>query len=483
MKTAMRMAARNVFRHPGRSLTIIIFLFLLAAAGVLGLGILQGMQASLAEGLPSILSGDLMVVPSGMEDPSLFGTTSLVTAQYQGRPVLPEEAGEAAQLLSELDSVAAAGGIGFGPVLVDYSGSHWRVFALGTDLASIRDLFPGYAFASFTPPSGSAVYFHQDLVKVMERSGLKTPRGGETVRLLSGSEYDFRISGNTYVGTFAAPGLLSLGESFVLCDSDSLGYLLDLKDPDSSEGEPAAADSVSLDSLFAGTPGFDQEFDEDTGDSLLGELDALFGSPGEAEAKPIVYHALAVRKAPGVRLSALRKEIERVLDGAGWKGRYEILEWDRAVGGSAFYLKWLFLVFIAGVSAAGLAGFILMRNLMVGTVLERLKEFGTMMSMGSKTKDVEGMFLLEALLMAASSVLPGAAAGAFLGFALDHSGIVISNSLLATLLGFRGLTYLFDPGAVFVLCLGLSFFLGAAAYFPVRRQLKKDVVSLLRKVR
>ena len=81
----------------------------------------------------------------------------------------------------------------------------------------------------------------------------------------------------------------------------------------------------------------------------------------------------------------------------------------------------LFSWLLAGLgSIALLVGGIGVMNVMVMNVAERRREIGVRMALGARPRDIARLFLLEAVVLAATGALAGAAVGLIMAWAFVH---------------------------------------------------------------
>jgi putative ABC transport system permease protein len=118
---------------------------------------------------------------------------------------------------------------------------------------------------------------------------------------------------------------------------------------------------------------------------------------------------------------------------------------------------------IAGISL--LVGGIGIMNIMLASVLERIKEIGTRMALGATRKDIVVQFIAESTIISIS----GGLIGIVLGFVL--SGFVMR---------FAGILTIISPGSV-VVAFGISVSVGIVfGYMPAQRAAQQDPVVSLR---
>jgi putative ABC transport system permease protein len=118
---------------------------------------------------------------------------------------------------------------------------------------------------------------------------------------------------------------------------------------------------------------------------------------------------------------------------------------------------------IAGISL--LVGGIGIMNIMLASVLERIKEIGLRLALGAKKTDIVSQFMLEAVLISVSGGI---------------MGIILGVVLAITISQFAGIPTIISPGSIiisFVVSASVGLIFGIA---PARRASEQDPISSLR---
>jgi ABC-type antimicrobial peptide transport system permease subunit len=138
-----------------------------------------------------------------------------------------------------------------------------------------------------------------------------------------------------------------------------------------------------------------------------------------------------------------------------------------------------FNVMLAGFGSIGMIVAVLgMFNTLTISLLERTKEIGLMLAMGSRNRDIRRMFILEAVLLS----LIGAIIGIVLAFIFGR----IINLILNAFAAGRGVTQGFElfatPWWLVLGCIGFMVLVGlVVVYFPARRAAKTNPIDALRR--
>ena len=118
---------------------------------------------------------------------------------------------------------------------------------------------------------------------------------------------------------------------------------------------------------------------------------------------------------------------------------------------------------IAGISL--LVGGIGIMNIMLASVLERIKEIGLRLSIGAKKSDVVQQFLFEAIMISVSGGLIGVALGVIMAL------LVSSFAGIPTIISFASIALSFGVAATVGLVFGIA---------PARKAAQQDPIACLR---
>jgi putative ABC transport system permease protein len=118
---------------------------------------------------------------------------------------------------------------------------------------------------------------------------------------------------------------------------------------------------------------------------------------------------------------------------------------------------------IAGISL--LVGGIGIMNIMLASVLERIKEIGLRLAIGAQKKDIVQQFLFEAIMISVSGGLIGVVLGVTMAF------IVSSVADIPTIVSFSSIMLSFGVAATVGLIFGIA---------PARKAATQDPIASLR---
>jgi putative ABC transport system permease protein len=291
-------------------------------------------------------------------------------------------------------------------------------------------------------------------------------------------------SAGTVIREVSVKGIIKFNQSneqlagITLVDADTMRDLLgfaSLRDgaPKLSEHEAAFLTDFDPDSLF------DDLFASQTimteGEEQL-EL-ALEPSQVTAEIVP-AWQFLLVRAKKGANTSKLLDELQAFSEQLGDGDRVQ--DWVAGAGKVARTAVTIRLVFDLLVAIIAVVVVMIMMNVLVISVNERLHEIGTLRAIGAKRRVVRSMILYETTFMA----LIAGAAGLILGFILllimGKVGIRAPNLFFEALFGGEILKPVISMGAAVRAFLWILVMALAASWYPTRVAVRIEPVVAMR---
>ena len=173
--------------------------------------------------------------------------------------------------------------------------------------------------------------------------------------------------------------------------------------------------------------------------------------------------------------------IERRLEANGFKLRVD--SWKNNLG--IFYgiivgikvIPQVMLIIIILVVVAGISNTILV------SILERIREIGTLMALGTKRREVMGIFLLEIAVLSSFAAGIGLVIGSLVVFWIGRVGIRVTIEALEFVSGGEYFYLLFNGMALFISFMGTILITLVAAFFPARTATRLAPVEALRSVK
>jgi putative ABC transport system permease protein len=156
------------------------------------------------------------------------------------------------------------------------------------------------------------------------------------------------------------------------------------------------------------------------------------------------------------------------------------VDWRIAAGNSAILLFLIQALFNGGIFLMSTAGIIAAVNILLISVFKRTSEIGTLRAIGAGDGYIRILILGENLALSCIAGCLGILAGFWSIHTANRAGIVISNELLASLLGGSVLN-LYSVPPVAAASVGVALFLGiAASVFPVETAVRINPIVAVR---
>jgi putative ABC transport system permease protein len=202
----------------------------------------------------------------------------------------------------------------------------------------------------------------------------------------------------------------------------------------------------------------------------------------ETDTTPFVYVPLELLKKEGVKsYSTLKAEmtdrhqvegIREAVENMGYKTDY--------IGDTVSQINQIFDIFKVVMASFGAVALIVaslgMFNTLMISLLERIKEVGLLKTLGMKVRDINRLFLSEALLIGVSGGITGLIFGYLVGILLNYIMNIVALSS-----GAEPITFFFTPW-YFAVGIGLfSVVIGLiTGFYPARRAVKTNALDALR---
>ena len=249
-----------------------------------------------------------------------------------------------------------------------------------------------------------------------------------------------RIRGAPLRAIYAYPVENETLQKIVLADAFTVRSLMDIAEFITDDG---AIEQNKIDFL-------DDEFDEEAMFDDAQDVDAVF-SEGDFAAE-----SFSMSGEPGVMLETQEytvsswnflvctlkdgevpkrtvKKLNAYFDECSWPVR--AVGWRGAAGSTALYLYWMRFIFNVGIAVILVAGFIVINNTLLITVLNRTQQIGTLRAEGASRAFVSLQCMVETFTLTVASGVIGCIVGAICNFALTEAKIELSNEFLRQLFG------------------------------------------------
>jgi ABC-type lipoprotein release transport system permease subunit len=217
-----------------------------------------------------------------------------------------------------------------------------------------------------------------------------------------------------------------------------------------------------------------EEYEGNSMEDIFAFLDSLYNeTEREAELSGGDWNFILLRLKEGISpsrfISALNKKLEPFnVYAAGWR---------TAAGTSAIMMLLLQTFFNIGGGLVSVAGIIVVVNILLIAVFRRTREIGTLRAIGASNSYIRSLIMGENCIIAFMAGIAGVLAGMGFLYVINSLNIVITNDLVAALLGGKILHIGFLPLTALVsFCIAL-FFGAAVSIYPVETAVRIDPVT------
>jgi ABC-type lipoprotein release transport system permease subunit len=475
--------AKNIARSKKNSLLIILLIASITFLFFIGNSIINRSDRGLKEAYIDSFTGEVVIQKAANVTMNLFGANTPIIENYFTIPELP-----ACEAVMEIVRAEAGAGRVTSQVstraCMDVPGNREAVLLLGADPATYFDAFPGIVpveGALLRPGEYGALITVERAERIAALTG-KKPEIGMPLLFTAAGGSGFKIREAPLKGIYRYRNPGPFMNEIVITDPQTARILASIQVASGETDAGAAADAggfldTDLDDLF-GAPGYGADTAQDealTPDFLAGFLDSF---PDDAS-EPLsggAWHFIILRLQPGFSAGEVVASLNEKLIPLGAVA----VGWRIAAGFSAILLLFIQTLFNAGILLVSIAGVIAAVNILLISVFKRTRELGTLRAIGAGDGYIRSLVLGENLALAGVAGALSVLAGAGLIAAVNKAGVVISNGLIASLLGGPVLSLSFIP-SIAVLSCALALALGfAASLYPVEAAVRIDPIIAVR---
>lgn len=482
MLLLFRIAARNLFRHPTKTLLIGV----LIAVGVASLFCADAVFESTARGLEASyigsVTGDIAVGAAGEEVFGLFGSEVPIVSEYESIPAVAEYA-SILETLHAQDAVAHTSPVVSSLAQVAIGSFTLKAPVFGVDPNTYFSVCSEIRITSgdIAAISSGGVFLNAALADQASKALGRPLSIGEPVVFTMTTGSSFRVRKGTFAGIFRYPAPTDIMDRIVLADpvivrslcDYTLGYAKSKKAEEST-----AQDDISLDELFSDSVDIAQVSYAGT---AVSDMEAALSDTAKRDALVMTDSAawsfILARTKSGADVAATRRSIQNALR----KNRAEarVMDWMTAAGSGALMLFAVRGAFNVGIGVLILGAVLVITNALVISVLERTNEIGSMRAIGASRGFIRSLFIMETMTLTFVSALAGIIVGVVVCAFLWRKGIPLTNPLLATLFGGSVVRPVVGLGAIVSHLLG-ALIIGAFAWvYPVALALRIQPVSAM----
>jgi ABC-type lipoprotein release transport system permease subunit len=479
------LALRNIVRNKKNSLVILLLITVITFLFFVGNSLISRSEQSLKEAFADSLTGDVVIQKRGELTMNLFGANAPVIDEYFAIPVLPAY-DVVMEILKAEPGVAEITSQVSGKAYLDVFGVREGVLIAGVEPESYFPLFPGIMLEEgrfLRSGEYGALITRERAERIAAVSGQK-PVPGTPLLFTSGGEAGFKIREVPLTGIFSYKNPGQFMNEIIILDPQTarvLGSIQVASSESPVSGEAADLLDVPLDDLFSGAfldDALSGTEEEGGWFSQAGGL--VLGGHESREDQPLIggdWNFIILRLGKGIRPAGIIDSLNRKL------APYGVLavNWRIAAGNAAILMLLIQLLFNAGVFLVSVAGIIAAVNILLIAVFKRTREIGTLRAIGAQDSYIRFLILGENGIIACAAGGIGILGGYWFFKFLNALDLVISNSLLASLLGGAPVLRLgFFPataGLSFILAVSLGL---AASLYPVETAVRIDPIVAVR---
>lgn len=473
-----KLAFKNILSRRS-SAVIILFMSFAAVLLVVSNALFDGTEKGIQNSFTESFTGDFIIRPVSKAPLSLFGDETPITGELtEIETLVPYES-----ILEFLSSNPLVSGFVpqvSGVALLENGTARKTMSLFGVQGDIYLDMMKGAKLVE-----GRAYTFDEKGMIVSDK--VATELGitvGKTVQFTIADGTSFRIRAVPVTGIIRYESPNVIFERFVLVNPDTVRDIMDIADS-------YAYDDTSFDETTINLLDEDLNFDDLF--SSAGDVDAIFEDSSlmdtsvSTEAEEIdtaintAWNYLVCMVQEGGDAKQIIKNLNKEFKDREWP--VEAVNWRHAAGSTALYLYWMRMIFNIGVLIVMAAGFIVVNNTLVVSVLDRTREIGTMRALGASSLFVSLQCMIETVSMALAAGLIGCFVGSLVSLGLTSMEIIFTNSFLIQLFGEGALVVGVSLGNVveilfLMLCLGILGWI-----YPVITALKVQPIEAIQGVR
>lgn len=473
-----KLAFKNILSRRS-SAVIILFMSFAAVLLVVSNAIFDSTEKGIQNSFTESFTGDFIIRPVSKAPLSLFGDETPITGELtEIEKLVPYES--ILELLSSNPLISSFVPQVSGVAMLENGNARKNMSLFGVQGDIYLDMMKGAKLVE-----GRAYTFDEKGMIVSDKvaSELRITVG-KTVQFTIADGTSFRIRAVPVTGIISYESPNVIFERFVLVNPDTVRDIMDIAD--SYAYDDTSFDETTI-NLLDEALNFDDLF------SSAGDVDAIFEDSSlidtsvslEAEeidtAVNTAWNYLVCKIQDGADAKQIIKKLNKEFKAKEWP--IEAVNWRHAAGSTALYLYWMRMIFNIGILIVMAAGFIVVNNTLVVSVLDRTREIGTMRALGASSFFVSLQCMIETVSMALVAGLIGCFVGSFVALGLTSMEIIFTNSFLIQLFGEGALVVGVSLGNVveilfLMLCLGILGWI-----YPVLTALKVQPIEAIQGVR
>ncbi|MCX7787645.1 MAG: FtsX-like permease family protein [Spirochaetes bacterium] len=443
-----KLALRNLYRHPRQTFTVGSLLMVGIALLFVGNSVFDGTEAGIEESFISSFTAHFSIRSRSDVEFSIFGDQTPVIGELFKMPTLAPypDIRSAVETLPGVESVTS---LVSGLALLEYGTYRAAAPLFGVEPDTYLRTFPGIQVKEgrFLRSGERGVVLPEGRIKQMEASIGQKVGVGAVIQFTVADGITFRIRSAPLVGIIQYPLRNDTLDSIVLVDPTTVrelyNYLIGGDSPAMAKSTSTAPMAVHAPATSSGSSSIDALFEEAEPDRQVAakgvEREAIEQELSEAlrAPRPAVdegaWNFLLVRKDPHTPVTALKRSLEQTVQDRQWE--VEVLNWRQTAGTSALFLYWMRTIFNIGFLVVAVASLIILMDTLIMSVLERVREIGTLRALGASEAVIRKLFLTETTLLAAGAGLLGVGFGIGITLYLQQHPFRLENPFLIQLFG------------------------------------------------
>ncbi|MFP3041961.1 FtsX-like permease family protein [Treponema primitia] len=474
---------KNIIRNKKSSLIILLLVASITFVFFTGNSLIGRTDRELRNAYTENFTGDVLIQKTDQVSMGLFGANTPIIDSYFTIPVIPAYNAVMDIATAEPGVVGIAGQV-VCSAYMEILDIQEPVLVFGIDAAAYFSLFPGIVLEEgrLLEEGEYGVMITADRAERLEKRTGNRLEIGMPILMTSGGETGFKIRELPLTGIYRYRNPGQSMNEVVLMDPQTVRVLssIQVATSDAEAGEDALAlldlDPGDLfgDDLFAGSLESSDEgvFSVDYLENYLKEdivTDTVAAVGGD-------WNFIILRLEKGISPMHFITSFNKKLTPYG----VTAVGWRTAAGMSAMTLLLLSALFNSGVILVGIAGVMVVINLLLISVFRRTREIGALRAIGASDGYIRFLILGENCILACLGGLAGVLGGLFVFSLINKAGIVIPNSLIASLMGGRALIVEFVP-SVAAVSLAVAVILGmAASLYPVETAVRIEPIAAIR---
>ena len=473
-----KLAFKNILSRRS-SAVIILFMSFAAVLLVVSNAIFDSTEKGIQNSFTESFTGDFIIRPVSKAPLSLFGDETPITGELtEIEKLVPYES--ILELLSSNPLISSFVPQVSGVAMLENGNARKNMSLFGVQGDIYLDMMKGAKLVE-----GRAYTFDEKGMivsdKVASELGITV---GKTVQFTIADGTSFRIRAVPVTGIISYESPNVIFERFVLVNPDTVRDIMDIADSyaydDTSFDETTINlldEALNFDDLFSSAGDVDAIFE----DSSLMDTSVSLEAEEIDTAVNTAWNYLVCKIQDGADANQIIKKLNKEFKAKEWP--VEAVNWRHAAGSTALYLYWMRMIFNIGILIVMAAGFIVVNNTLVVSVLDRTREIGTMRALGASSLFVSLQCMVETISMALVAGLIGCFVGSFVALGLTSMEIIFTNSFLIQLFGEGALVVGVSWGNVveilfLMLCLGILGWI-----YPVLTALKVQPIEAIQGVR